>query len=655
MVTKSATANGQRLAASIGFDDYDSAGYTGVVADFTNFLADLTFSLHDPTVGGVTGNVAGLGSFSLVNIAVVQAGAGDDQVSITAGTTTSFTVLASEGSDSYVLRGLGALSYAAYGNGLIFDLDNAGASVSGKANGATDILANGAPDLVGTGHDDIFLVDATNVVAFLDGGAGTDLLSFERISGGATVSFDAQAGTGISGTFSNFERFLGSSSDDFFSAYEATGFVLLASAGDDSYALNGLGSLSYAGGTSPLLIDLINGSVTGKADDSRDVISGLAPSLIGGDGSDTFIAPTAGTLSIDGSGGVDVLVLAGNRADWLVFANNNGSGTVIKGTETLNLTGIEVLDFDNASTAFGFRVEDDFSGVGRASTFWQDLNGDVWTWADNRVAGDRSAANYDNSIGVVGPQWKVVGIGDLGGDGKADVVWHNIITNEVYRWTMNGGTIASQGYVATLDAQVWHGLGSRDFDGDGFSDLLWQSTSGEVYEWSMHGSTIISQGSVGTQTSNFAVLGYGDVNADAKTDVIWYDQATGAVETWFMNGSDHTIKSITIAPSVVLKGVGDFNGDGVADLIGLSNGTAPVMILMRADGTTASVNFLSGLAVAPIWDIKQVNDYNGDGHADLLWESFAGDVFVWEMNGTTILAQGSIGTVDPTQHWQLYS
>jgi hypothetical protein len=33
-----------------------------------------------------------------------------------------------------------------------------------------------------------------------------------------------------------------------------------------------------------------------------------------------------------------------------------------------------------------------------------------------------------------------------------------------------------------------------DFDGDGYSDILWQNTSGEVVIWEMNGTSVIGGG-----------------------------------------------------------------------------------------------------------------------------------------------------------------
>ena len=90
------------------------------------------------------------------------------------------------------------------------------------------------------------------------------------------------------------------------------------------------------------------------------------------------------------------------------------------------------------------------------------------------------------------PDWIIQGIGDFNGDGKADILWRNSTSGQVYVWLMNGTTIASSGSPGTVTSD-WVIQGVGDFDGDGKSDILWRnSTSGQVYLWFINGTTSAS-------------------------------------------------------------------------------------------------------------------------------------------------------------------
>ena len=100
--------------------------------------------------------------------------------------------------------------------------------------------------------------------------------------------------------------------------------------------------------------------------------------------------------------------------------------------------------------------------------------------------------------------WNIVGVGDFNGDGKADILWQNSTSGEVYIWLMNGTTITSQGSPGTVSS-AWSIQGVGDYNGDGKADVLWRNTSGEVYVWEMNGLTIASQGSPGTASSPWQI------------------------------------------------------------------------------------------------------------------------------------------------------
>jgi hypothetical protein len=81
-------------------------------------------------------------------------------------------------------------------------------------------------------------------------------------------------------------------------------------------------------------------------------------------------------------------------------------------------------------------------------------------------------------------------------------------------------------------------VGTPDFNGDGFGDLLWQDTSGNVAIWEMNGTSILNANSpfIANVAGQSSIQLTGDFNGDGKSDLLWRD-ASCNTSMWFMNGT----------------------------------------------------------------------------------------------------------------------
>ncbi len=90
------------------------------------------------------------------------------------------------------------------------------------------------------------------------------------------------------------------------------------------------------------------------------------------------------------------------------------------------------------------------------------------------------------------------------------------------------------------------------------SDILWRNTSTDaIAVWLMNGSTISSSAGLGSIATTWSVAETGDFNGDGMSDILWHD-TSGDVAIWFMNGT--TVSSGvglgTIPPSWIIQGAG---------------------------------------------------------------------------------------------------
>src|SRR2546430_10188688 len=61
-------------------------------------------------------------------------------------------------------------------------------------------------------------------------------------------------------------------------------------------------------------------------------------------------------------------------------------------------------------------------------------------------------------------------------------------------------------------------------------------------------------------------------------------------------------------------------------------------------------------AVPSDWHVESVSDFNGDGNSDVLWrQDGTGQVYVWEMNGQQVQAEGAVAHAPVTNDWHVLS
>jgi serralysin len=170
----------------------------------------------------------------------------------------------------------------------------------------------------------------------------------------------------------------------------------------------------------------------------------------------------------------------------------------------------------------------------------------------------------------------------------------------------------------------------------------------------MNGTKVISSGPLGSLALKYSLVGTGDYNGDGMADLLWRDDA-GNTSIWFMNGIEVTSGSgISGAPakdthwSVV--GTGDFNGDGTSDIVWRDD-TGNTEIWLMNGANVLAVAALGNQGTA--WSIAQVGDYNGDGRSDLIWRKNDGDTTMWFMNSGTVIGTSSLGNIGT--NWTIQS
>jgi hypothetical protein len=219
---------------------------------------------------------------------------------------------------------------------------------------------------------------------------------------------------------------------------------------------------------------------------------------------------------------------------------------------------------------------------------------------------------------------------DFNGDGFADLVWENTSTGERGIWFMKNGVPSSSISLPRIPVQ-WHIVGVGDFNGDGNADLVWENTStGERGIWFLKNGVPSSSISLPTIPVQWHIAGAGDFNGDGNADLVWENTSTGERGIWFMkNGVPSSSISLpTIPVQWHIAGVGDFDGDGYADLVWENTSTGERGIWFMKNGVPSTSISLPTIPVQ--WHIAGAGDFDGDGYDDLVWQNTStGERGIW--------------------------
>jgi hypothetical protein len=277
--------------------------------------------------------------------------------------------------------------------------------------------------------------------------------------------------------------------------------------------------------------------------------------------------------------------------------------------------------------------------------------------------------------------YQLMAVDDINGDHRPDLFWigpsifpprGGSPTATMVEWTtnqngsVNATAVAVGGELsACASRSAWLTARAADFNGDGFTDLLWTPTSSCSLLWVGNGDgTFVNFGNgyqnQGQLNQFFAVTGYvsyfGDFNGDGKLDILWVQpdgagRSNGQRILW-LGAGDGTFVAYTNPGSQngTLSGyspiVADFNGDGLSDVLwvqtdtnGLSSG-ARVLWLSNGNGNFSVISNVGGQDGTLVGYVPNVGDFNGDGKADVLWDSrsvgdsrSSGTRVIWQSDG----------------------
>jgi hypothetical protein len=236
-------------------------------------------------------------------------------------------------------------------------------------------------------------------------------------------------------------------------------------------------------------------------------------------------------------------------------------------------------------------------------------------------------------------------------DQRPSIFWHHQVTGQLQTWLVNGTSVIGSRSVspATMSGVPdthWKVVGTGDLDGDGFSDILWRhDTDGWLAAWFLRYNGVVSTRYLSINRMldpNWRIKGLGDVDGDKCADIIW-QHTNGSVAAWIMRDTTVTSTRFFSIPSVgasqwEIVGVTDTNRDGMADLIWQEASQGWLAVWYLSGTTVTNTLFLSINQVAdPNWRIQTAGDVDGSGTPAIIWRHLTGGwVARWNLSGNVV-------------------
>jgi hypothetical protein len=248
--------------------------------------------------------------------------------------------------------------------------------------------------------------------------------------------------------------------------------------------------------------------------------------------------------------------------------------------------------------------------------------------------------------------------------GGMQVLWQNVSVGSLAVWYVQNYTVtATFPYLGEVLVRDWNVVGTGDLDGDGMPDIVWQHAfDGWLAVWFMNGNAVKSTEMLSIERvtdPNWVIRAVGDIDGDGHADLIWQHRKGGWIAAWRMNGTQVVSTILLSIPQIPVEwevvGAGDLNDDRKADLV-FQHRTDGWLAAWYLDGPTVTATQLLSVnrMTDPTWHIRGVGDCDGDGRADLLWQNdTSGSLGVWFLIGTTVVGQSTLSPSRVDLDWRM--
>ena len=255
---------------------------------------------------------------------------------------------------------------------------------------------------------------------------------------------------------------------------------------------------------------------------------------------------------------------------------------------------------------------------------------------------------------------------DLDGDGRPDILWRNAASGDTGAWSMNGTAV--EGWLALPTeppSSGWQIEGLGNFDDAGDADVLWRNAfTGQTGVWRLTGGDVTGWAWLPTEPpdSGWHIRGVGDFDGNGISDVLWRNADTGETGAWILDapGNEPSVVAWIWLPTEPtdsgweIQGVGDFTGEGSADVLWRNTTTGEVGAWILDGPQVVGWVWMATEPTDSGWETQAVVDLTADGVSEVLWRHGAtGQVGAWLMDGTSVAGWAWLPTEPPSSGWEI--
>ncbi|MBA4149751.1 MAG: VCBS repeat-containing protein [Verrucomicrobia bacterium] len=245
--------------------------------------------------------------------------------------------------------------------------------------------------------------------------------------------------------------------------------------------------------------------------------------------------------------------------------------------------------------------------------------------------------------------------GDLTADGHPYLIWQNAGGEVRLSYTL--GAYSTNIIVQTNTAARL--IGFNDFTRDGNLESVYFYRTPRVLVGFTDSTNFAFRGGAKIN-SDWRIVSTEDISGDRHPDILFQNH-DGRLAYWqigpatnYFSRADTVRDGRPAHTNWIAVAVADMDGDRQQDIVlwNRLTGQAAVWLFMNGDFVRAEM-LCGGDKPGIRWRLKAVADMNHDGHNDLLWQHFNGNVRIWYLNGLQKIAEENITDPAPDPAWIL--